>query len=192
MSQAKAHLQRSATSADPFRGPRGRQFCVFCFVLLAAASCASDPSKGYSFRTTRPEGVRTVAVPLWENRTFSKGLEVQLTEAIVKEIQRSTPWVVTGRDNADTVLSGVIVDTRLRAMSIGRVTGLVLEQAVEISVDFDWRSRGTGKVLISRRSFEGLGSFVPAQGTQERLELGQAVTVQELARDIVAELRSNW
>jgi hypothetical protein len=133
-----------------------------------------------------------VAVPLWENRTFSKGLEVQLTEAIVKEIQRATPWVVTGRDNADTVLTGVIVDTRLRAMSIGRVTGLVMEQAVEISVDFDWRSRGTGKVLTSRRSFEGLGSFVPAHGTQERLELGQAVTVQELARDIVAELRSNW
>lgn len=136
--------------------------------------------------------MRSVAVLLFENRTYSKGLEAQLTEAVIKEIQRSTPWVVTGRDNADTVLSGVIVDTRLRAMSIGRVTGLVLEQAVEISVDFDWRSRGTGKVLISRRSFEGLGSFVPAQGTQERLELGQAVTVQELARDIVAELRSNW
>lgn len=136
--------------------------------------------------------MRSVAVLLFENRTYSKGLEAQLTEAVIKEIQRSTPWVVTSRQNADTVLTGTITSARLGTMSIGRVTGLVLEQAVAISVDFDWKSSVTGRTLVSRRSFEGLGSFVPAQGTQERIELGQSATVQELARDIVAELRSNW
>ncbi len=160
--------------------------CGFAALLLSCFSC------GYSFRSARPDGVRTVAVPLFENKTYSKGLEAQLTEAIIKEIQRSTAWVVTSREKADTVLTGSITNASLQTLSIGRVTGLVLEQGVQISVDFDWRERRSGHVLVSRRSFDGLGSFVPAQGTQERLELGQAVTVQELARDIVNELRSNW
>ncbi len=166
--------------------------CCSAALLSWLASCASDPSHGYSFQSSRPDGVRSVAVLLFENRTYSKGLEARLTEAVIKEIQRSTPWVVTSPASADTVLTGTITNARLATMSTGRVTGIVLEQAVAISVDFDWRSNRSGRTLVSRRSFEGLATFVPAQGSQERIELGQAVTVQELARDIVAELRSNW
>ncbi|MFM9996291.1 MAG: LPS assembly lipoprotein LptE [Phycisphaerales bacterium] len=171
---------------------RSAPLCCFAALLLCCFSCASDPADGYSFKSTYAEDVRSVAVPIVENRTFTKGLEVRLTEAIIKEIQRSTPWVVTSRDRADAVFAGAITDSRLRAMSIARGTGLVLEQAVELSVDFDLRLARSGRVLVSRRSFDGVASFVPSRGTGERIELGEAAAVQELARDIVAELRSNW
>lgn len=173
---------------------RIRRAALLAAVLAAfgGASCSSNPAAGYSFRSTFREDVHAVAVPIFENRTMTRGLEVALAEAIIKEIQRSTPWVVTSRENADAVLTGAITDSRLRAMSTARGTGLVLEQAVEVSVDFDLRHARTGRVLASRRSFEGVSLFVPARGTGERLELGESAALQELARDIVAELRSNW
>lgn len=163
-----------------------------CAAVLAGAGCASDPTQGYSFRSTYGETVRSVAVPLFENRTYAKGIETALTEALIKEIQRSTPWVVVSPDQADTVLSGSITDSSLRALSTSRRSGLVQEMAVKLTVDFDWTSARTGQVIVSRRAFDAVETFVPARGTAERLELGEAAAVQEMARDIVAELRSNW
>lgn len=160
--------------------------------VMACAGCASDPTQGYSFRSTYGESIRTVAVPVFENRTYAKGIEVALTEAVIKEIQRSTPWAVVPREQADSVLAGSITDSSLRALSTSRRTGLVQEMAVKLTVDFDWTSSRTGQVLVSRRAFDAVETFVPARGTGERLELGEAAAVQEMARDIVAELRSNW
>lgn len=168
-----------------------RLLLALAVLPVALAACSSDPTRGYSFKSTY-QGGRTVAVPVWENQTYSQGLEVALTQAIVSEIQRTTPWLVVPPDRADTVLSGVLTQSQLRPLSTARGTGLVQELAVALSVDFDWRSNRTGESLISRRDFQAVQTFVPALGTGERIELGQTAAVQELARDIVAELRSNW
>lgn len=146
---------------------------------------------GYTFTAARPSGVRTVAVPVFENTTFSHGLEVQLTDAVIKEVQRRTPWVVVASGSAQTTLSGTITGSALRTMSTSAKTGIVQEQAVELTVDFTWRD-ASGHTLASRRNFRALESFVPERGTGERIELGQHAAVQELARAIVAELRSAW
>lgn len=167
-------------------------FSVMAATLLAG--CASDPTRGYSFQPVYGDGVRTVAVPIFENQTFTTGIEIELTEAVVKEIQRTTPWrvVAGGEGGADTTLTGTITDSTLRALSRGRYTGLVQEVGVQLTVDFDWRDNRSQRVLVSQRGFSALEAFVPARGSQERVELGQNATVQELARDIVGELRSNW
>ena len=175
--------------------PRSLPVAALLLCCFAAVSCSSDPTRGYSFSSTRPNAVHSVAVPMFDNRDFQHGLEIELTDAIIKEIQRTTPWVVVQAQNcggADTTLTGVITSSSLRNLTTSSRTGLVQEMAVEISVDFDWRDARTGKYLISRRDFRSLESFVPAPGSRERLEIGQHAAIQELARSIVAELRSNW
>src|SRR5262245_51231056 len=118
-------------------------------LLACLAGCSSDPTRGYSFTSTHPGSVRSVAVPIFDNQSFHKGIEVQLTEAIIKEIQRSTPWVVIqGSGGADTTLTGVITDTNLKNLTTSSPTGLVQEMAVEMTVDFDWRDARTGTYLI--------------------------------------------
>lgn len=159
---------------------------------LLVASCASDPSQGYSFSGARQGGVRTIAVPVFDNTTYSHGLEVQLAEAIVKEVQRTTKWRVVSGRTADTTLSGSITASALKSLTTSSDTGLVMDQAVELTVEFEWRDSRSGEVLIARKGFKSIQSFVPARGTGERIELGQHGAVQELARSIVNELRSSW
>jgi len=167
-------------------------------VVLAAAlisGCSSDPKHGYAFTSTYSSSVHSVAVPVFDNLSFHRGLEVELTDAIVKEIQRTTPWVVvqsTDGHGADTTLTGAITNSALRALSTSSKTGLVQEMAVEVTVDFDWRDARTGKYLASRRDFAAMVAFTPAPGSKERMDLGQHAVVQELARGIVTELRSKW
>lgn len=160
--------------------------------LPFAAACASDPTQGYSFTRSHDSTVRTVAVPIFQNPTFARGLEVELTDAIIKEIQSKTPWRVAPEGTANTTLVGTLTNSRMRRLSTGNATGMSQELSVELTVDFDWKDVRSGKSLVSRKSFTAAESFVPATPANERVEAGQHAAIQRLARDIVAELRSNW
>jgi hypothetical protein len=156
------------------------------------AGCASDPSQGYSMKPPYREDVKTIAVPIFDNATYAHGVGVELTDAIVKEINRSTPWRVTSLENADTTLRGTVTDTDLRKLTTNSDSGLVESLAVEITVSFEWKKIESGEVLVAKRNFRGARVFVPAQGAQERLEYGRSAAIDQLARDIVGMLRSSW
>jgi hypothetical protein len=136
--------------------------------------------------------VGSIAVPLFENQTFSVGIEAQLTEAIIKELRRTTPWVVTAADAGETTLSGTITKVDLIPYSRERGLGLVQEMGVQMTVSFDWVDNRSGKTLVARRNFVATESCVATQPSGERLARGEQAAIQELARDIVTELRSNW
>jgi len=154
--------------------------------------CSSDPKDGYSFKSAHDEGIRTVAVPIFENTTFSNGAETQITEAIIKEIQRSTRWTVVGSSTSDATLKGTLTSSQLRRLSSAPITGLTQEYGVEYRVDFEFRDNRSGKPLVVRKNFSALETFAPSRNVGERIEVGQAGTADRLARDIVAELRSAW
>jgi hypothetical protein len=156
------------------------------------ASCASDPSDGYSFSSSHSTAIRTVHVPMFKNPTHSRGLEAELTDAVIKEIQRITPWKVADESVAETSLSGTITEVSMRRLSANRDSGLAQELAVSMTVDFDWVDVRSGKPLVQRRAFSASETFVPTKPVGERLEVGEHATIQQLARDIVAELRSSW
>lgn len=161
-------------------------------MLIGLSGCATDPTQGYSFASTYRSDVKTIAVPVWTNTTYQQGLEARLAEAIVNEVRKSTPYAITEPATAQTVLSGTINSAELRTLSIGRDSGLVEELAFELVVDFEWKDTRTGKNLVARRQFSTARSFVPARGVGERIDVGQNATIQQLARDIVAEMRSGW
>jgi hypothetical protein len=169
-----------------------------CAVLLVCwfagwlAGCAADPSQGYSFSSTYPKGVKTVTIPTFDNYSFNPGLEVQLTEAIIKEVQRSSGIRVTTAEQADSRLHGVITKVQLRRLTLNDITALTQEQAVQLTVDFEWKDNRTGKVLVSRKNFSATDTYVPARPVGERIEVGEEATIQRMARDIVAEMRSAW
>lgn len=180
------------------RGPAGAGCARVVIAALVVATppllsgCSADPRTGYSFATTFPAEVASVYVPMFENASFQTGLEADVTEAVVKEIQRTTPMRVVQSESADSRLVGVIRSAELRRLSLDRQTGLVQEMAVEITVDFDWVDARSGKTLTSRRNFTASDTFVPTRTTGERIDIGRTGASQRLARDLVNELRAGW
>jgi hypothetical protein len=154
--------------------------------------CAADPRSGYSFESTFPSDVQSVSVDVFDNYSTTPGVETTLTEAIVKEIQRSTRMRVVGEAQADSTLRGVITSVSLRRLSLEPTSGMVQELSVTITVDFDWKDVRSGKALVSRRSFSAVDTFVPARPTGEPLATGVDGATQRLAQDLVSELRSAW
>ncbi|MEC9372498.1 MAG: LPS assembly lipoprotein LptE [Planctomycetota bacterium] len=170
---------------------RAAAFAALALALLALAGCANDPRSGYTLESTFDQGVRSIAVPVFENETYNHGIEIRLTEAIIKEMRRNTPWEVRS-SGAATTLRGAVTGVGLRKLATNRDSGLVEELAVEIEVAFEWSDNRSGETLVAKRAYRGAGTFVPAHGVQERLATGEQAAIEALAQDIVSELRSTW
>jgi len=167
---------------------------IFCCAVAVCAlnGCASDPTQGYSPRSIYPTTVSTVAVPIFTNDDFVRNVEFELTDALVKEIEARTPYKVTPESRADTILEGQIKGVQLDQLSKSPLTGLSEEMIVTVTIDFRWKDLRSGTTLLERRSFAGNALVTPSRPSGERIELGQFAVVQQLARDIVAEMRSDW
>lgn len=174
------------------RSAGGRFFGVALAALGGAILASMGGCVGYSFQSTHDESVRTVSVDIFANRTSSPGLEIALTEAIIKEIQARTPWRVAEDAVADTRLTGAITRVGYRQLSRTRGIGLAQEVSFELTVDFDWKDSRTGELLAGRRSFDTLATFVPTRGVDERVEIGQQGAMQKIAERIVNEMRATW
>ena len=66
------------------------------------------------------------------------------------------------------------------------------QSTMAVTIDFQWKDYATEETLVARDSYSGHGLFVPSPPTGERVELGRISVVQQLARDIVAEMRAPW
>lgn len=174
---------------------------VGAIVLLVfiASGCASREPRaersgafGYRFDDGFDTSRATIALPIFVNNTFSTGLEIDLAAAVAAEVDRATPWSITDEQAADGVLRGVIAYANIRPLATGRGTGYVSEIAYQITVDFEYVDNRSGEVIVGRRGFSSSGTWIAARSVGERIEVGQLAAVERLARDIVAELRSDW
>jgi hypothetical protein len=165
---------------------------VLCAALGQASGCASDPARGYVAASAFPADISSVAVPIFENETFHREVEFELADALVKEIERRTPYKVTAAARADSILVGTIRSVELRPLSRSRQTGLGEEVLLSVTVDFRWSDRRTDAVLAERRSFTAQGLFVPSRPSREPIEVGSFSAAEQLARDIVDAMQSRW
>ena len=160
--------------------------------LGCLVACSADGTSGYTFASTYDTSVQSVAVPVFDNATMIPGLDSMLSEAVAKEIQRSTPWRVAAPASADTELTATITNADYQTLSVRRGTGLTEEQAFRITVSFAWRDARTGRTRVARSEFSAAGTSIQARPTNERVEVGQREAIEELARAIVRELRTGW
>lgn len=170
-----------------FRFFRLSMLCALLWTLSAGvAGC------GYSTTELFPDTYRSVSVDIFQNRTFYRGVEFDLTEALVKEIEQRTPYTTRPANVSDTVLTGTVTYIETRQLSRTNEAGLPQEVEVIVTIDFEWKDQRSGEVLASRKGFSGVGRYVPTQPVGERFEIGQHAAVQRLARDIVSAMRGDW
>lgn len=168
--------------------PLARMLCPLLLLVLSLGQLGC----GYSSMELFPDDVHTVAVPIFENRTFYRGIEFELAEAMVKQIQSRTPYKVVAPGMAQTILEGTITQVEQTQLSRRRPGGLPQEMELTITVDFAWKNLGPGGVIKDRRGFQAVGRYIPTSGIGEPYELGQHDAVERLARDIVSTMRTDW
>ena len=149
-------------------------------------SAQSSPASGNLYRTN----VRTVAVPIFTNKTYYRGLEFNLSKAVVTEMEAHTPYRAAPRETADTLLTGEIIDVQVHNVSRSPFNALPQEQLLLINVNFTWKDLRTGQLYTERRGFQQSAPYYPTLGEDQTA--GTQDSVEKLARAIVEELQAPW
>jgi len=153
-------------------------------------SGSAETEPGFQWHTLYRDDVKTVAVPIFANRTYFQGVEFRLTKAIVTQLESQSPYKVVPRERADTILEGEITRVNLRTVSRDWASAVPQEQLYLIMLRFRWRDLRTGKILVERRDFEQTAPYYPTLG--EDVFVGEQLNIERLALAVVQELQADW
>jgi hypothetical protein len=146
---------------------------------------------GYSDESLFPRDVSTACLRMFDNQSFRRGVEYELSDALAKRIELETPYkIVSDPDRADTEISGQIVSIGELALSTDRDIGTVLEKEVELVAVVDWKNLKTGQLLIDHRQVSALASYSEYQ--KQDFKYASALAANNLARKIVELMERNW
>jgi hypothetical protein len=123
---------------------------VLASAAFAAASCQEGGHftvLGYTSRPNYDLTIHTVRVPIFQNLTFRRGLEFQLTEAVIREIELKTPYkVVSANCDADTELTGKIFSYNKAVINRNQLNE-VREAETTLAVEVTWKNLRTGEII---------------------------------------------
>lgn len=141
---------------------------------------------GYVAGYRMPPGVETLAVPMFDNRTFPLRREVEydLTGAVRRELQLQTDARIVSSEAADAILEGTILSFDENVVVEGPLDS-VQESSLSVQVRIRLLDRRSSRVLFEH--------IVSDQATYsvldgETLEDARTEAIDEVAERIVAQL----
>ncbi|MGQ9561030.1 MAG: LptE family protein [Candidatus Oleimicrobiaceae bacterium] len=156
-----------------------------CLLAILVSSCGY-----YSFSPGSASHIKTIAIPLFEDRTAEFGIREQLTEALVQEFTRDNTLRIVEREGADSVLEGVIVAVADRAGPYDKQE-MVQELKVYVTVDVRYFDVKRNQEVWKDRLTQW-GAYDPnAGGTAARQE-GVNEAIRKLVTEILNRTVSGW
>ncbi|MCK4294757.1 MAG: LptE family protein [Planctomycetes bacterium] len=168
-----------------------RRAAMLLCALLGLGLCGCSGMFGYSDKSLFPRNVSTVTFEMFDNQTFRRGIEYELSDALAKRIEADTPYkIVTSPDRADTVISGRIVAISEIGLSIERELGGILEKEVELMAVVNWKNLKTGELFIENQTVRAAASYSAYQN--QDFKYASTLAANNLARKIVELMEEKW
>ena len=176
----------------PTRGFRAAVLSLL-LVLPAMGICGC----GYQVGAPFSREVMTVHVPIFKSSSNRRFLEYQLTEAVCKQIQMRSHMRLVTESEADSRLSGRIID--LKKTALGQTENSdARELQVNLGVEVAWEDLRTGKILKAENiqlppelvQLAAQAEFAPEVG--QSLATADQTAIDRLARSIVDMMEVPW
>ena len=161
-------------------------------LLYASLGC------GYTRKTVLPQEIKTIYVDTVKNAiqlenlfAYQPGLEIDITNAIIRRLQRDGILRVTTRDNADAVLNGKLIAYEQEGL---RFTGLesIEEYRLFIVLDLQLVNNKTKEVIWKEPNFSGDAEYFVSSVRSLAREEATHRAVDRLARNVVDRIVEDW
>jgi hypothetical protein len=158
---------------------------IACLILIFALISGC----GYSTKSLISRKISSIYIPVFENKTFRRGLEFELTKAVKDEIMSKTNLRIVQKDSADTILNGTIKEVTESVLTQNTRDNIV-EGRVTIYVDIKLVDRRTDRTLISENNLQKSAEFIVKRG--ETIDSAAVEGLVGLAELIVDHLAEKW
>ncbi len=180
--------RRTGSGTGRARDRRTTPLLLLLLGLLLLPGCL------YTFRAGAglPSHVRTLAISPLENQTDRFDLAQEIEEAILQQVPRAFGVRVASEDQADAVIRGTVRRYQVDAPSYRSAPGggaQVVERAVNIGVEIQIVDIRERMILWENRSLNARGQYLDAS---ELEETGRTLAIEQLVRDIINGIQSNW
>ncbi len=151
-------------------------------VVLLAVGLAADGC-GYSLRPSFPGNIRTVHIPVLQNKTQEPGVEDFITQALSQAVVTSgAARIAPSAEEADGVLEGSIVEYALTSLAFDRSAN-VTQYRLQIGLALVLRDRRNGKVVWKQDHISERADF-PVAGQVTATLVREQDAVRRAAVDI--------
>ena len=143
---------------------------------------------GYSFRGNLPDHIKTVAVPIFQNKTSEPGVESLLTSAVVDAFASNGRLRVVKPEEADAVLTGEVVGYGVVSIAYDNLAN-VRQYRLVVTMNLRLRDVKKNETLFDQQGlreyadFQVLGAVSQTIGAEEGAVRTAATQV---ARSIVS------
>jgi hypothetical protein len=162
-----------------------------CLCLLSAAllsGCA-----GYKLGAVHQNDCRSVAVPMFRNRTIKPQLEAQVTNAIIKRLQTDGSLAVKSVDDADVIVRGEIIAYDRATLRGQRLdTTVPSELRLSIQARIEAYDRVTGAIVLPATVLTGSAETFMGADQQTAEQQALPLIADDLARRAASLLVENW
>ena len=155
--------------------------CAWAIILLLLFSAC-----GYRFagNGSLPSGITSISVEMFKNRSAVTGMENIITNDLIYEFIRHGQTVLTGKDKADAVLTGVIVSISSRTISHkGEYTSS--ERRVELKVDLQLTDK-SGGVIWSAKNISDNEAY-KVSSTKQVTEGNKKLAIKKLTKRLAGK-----
>jgi outer membrane lipopolysaccharide assembly protein LptE/RlpB len=152
---------------------------VLAAILLAGC--------GYSTRGSLPDHIKTVAVPIFKNRTLEPGVESAITSGVVNAFSSGGRVKVVPIDEADAVLQGEVVGYSLDGLSFD-TNANVRAYRLRLVLNVEFRDVRRSAMLWRQEGLSETSDFQVAGQVSDTIARGQGALQQaaaEIGRKVV-------
>lgn len=158
---------------------------IACLILIFALISGC----GYSQKSLISRKINNIYIPIFDNITFRRGLEFELTKAVKDEIMSKTNLRIVQKDSADTILYGTIKNVT-EGILTQDITDNIVESRLTIYVDIKLVDRRTDRTLINKSNLKKSAEFIVKRG--ETIDSAAEEGLAALAKVIVYHLEDKW
>ena len=156
-------------------------------VLVLSAALASAGC-GYSLRGNLPDHLKTVAVPVFQNRTAVPAVENFLTNAVVNAFATNGRLRVVAAAQADAILEGDITGYSLQSIAFDAAAN-VRQYRLTVTLTLRFRDVRRNEMLFQRTGYSDRSDFT-VPGTVAETIVATETALQLAATDIARSVVS--
>lgn len=142
----------------------------------------------YGFTGALRSGIKTVAIPVFENTTLKYGLETVFTENAINAFVEDGRLKVVSERNADSILLCTITGFDRAAFSYDE-SGNVKQDKVTVTLSVLYKDAKTDESILDRKEMAEWGTYFLESETEDDAISEAAV---KFGRDIISEIVSAW
>lgn len=186
---ARGKTERCKKTCRKKRFVWGNAIMFFAYLALLFLFITSLESCGYSSKSLLRSNVRSIYVPIFDNNTFRRGYEFDLTKAVRDQILLRTRLNIVDKDEADSILFGKITSVNENVL-IENTRDNIVESRVSVGIEIRWVDRRTGRTIVERKNIRRQTEFIV--GRNETLTSSSNEAFVKVAQGIVDAMEEDW